>query len=272
MYSLDEHTTTTAGRVIDRLAWLGIENTNKQTYHRTWCIELTSLGLRVIGKLLQQHFVGIAHQVGRIGIVAKIASGKVLDEVANLAVSKDILVGPFLAREHTQHSIEGIRVGQFYLAHGTDYGCAKVFRALAYILPVTAVRYVETMLLRQHRIIHIATALLQCSLHLFVIYIRDALVVENWRDIILEIILAHRTTEYVAGLEQEVVQVLRILHLYLLLCLGSVKETWSIILFLLSHTKIVKCFELVHSFLPAEYSLSCQVFQARVERCSCTIC
>ena len=73
-YSLNEHATTTTSRIIDGFTWFWIKDAYKQTYYRTRSIELTCLCLGVIGKFLQQHLVGITHQIGRVGVVAKIVS------------------------------------------------------------------------------------------------------------------------------------------------------------------------------------------------------
>ena len=73
-YSLNEHATTTTSRIIDCFTWSWIKDAYKQTYYRTRSIELSCLSFGVIGEFLQQHLVGITHQIGRVGVVTKIAS------------------------------------------------------------------------------------------------------------------------------------------------------------------------------------------------------
>ena len=147
--SLDEHTAGAAGRVVDRFAGLRVENANQQLHHRTRGVEFASLGFREIGKLLQQHLVGIAHQVGIVVVVAQAALAHVLYEVAKLLVGEHVLVAPVGRREHTQHTIQGHWVGEFYLAHRTDDGTTDVGSALAHIVPMATFGYHEAMLLGQ---------------------------------------------------------------------------------------------------------------------------
>ena len=121
-YGLDEHTTGTAGRVIDGLAGLRVEDVNEQFDDRSGGVELTRLGLAVIGELLEHDLVGVAHEVVGVVAIAQFEFGHVLDEVADTLVGEDAFVGPFLRGEDRQHAVEGVGVRQFDLPHSADEG------------------------------------------------------------------------------------------------------------------------------------------------------
>ena len=79
----------------------------------------------------------------------------------------------------------------------------------------------KTMLFRQGCILLIATTFFKRSLSFLVIYIRYTLKIEDRCYIIFEVILTHRTTQYVACLKQEVVQILHAFHFKGFLVFGN---------------------------------------------------
>ena len=78
------------------------------------------------------------------------------------------------------------------------------------------------MVFWKYRILHDSTALIQSRLSLFVVHVRDTLVIENRRYIVLEVILTHRPAQNITCLEQKVVQVLYTFQFQLLGCLGAI--------------------------------------------------
>ena len=144
------------------------------------------------------------------------------NKVTYFPIGKILLVCPFLCAEHTEYTIEGIRVSQFYTTHCTNDGRTEILRALSHILPMTAIGDNKTVLLWKRSVFFIATTFLKCIQRFFIIHITDALIIENWRYIILEVVLTHWPTNDIASLKQEVVQVLYPFQLQLLRSLGLV--------------------------------------------------
>ena len=70
---LDEHAARAASGIVDTFAGLGIEDAHQQLHHRPWRVELAGLRLGLIREALEQDFVGIAHQVCGIVLVAELA-------------------------------------------------------------------------------------------------------------------------------------------------------------------------------------------------------
>ena len=73
---------------------------------------------------------------------------------------------------------------------------------------MTTVGYVEAVLLRQGGELLVATAQFEGFFGLLVVHIADALVVEERRDVVLEVVLTYRSTEDVTSLKDEVVKLL----------------------------------------------------------------
>ena len=145
--SLNQHTTRTTSRIIYCFTWLRVENTNQQSDYRTRCIELTCFGFREVCKFLQQHFVGITHQVSSIVAITQTTFTHMLYQVAQFLVAKHILVTPVSSREYTQYAIKSHGVCQLNLAHCSDDGTTNVGSALAHIFPMTTFGYHKAMLL-----------------------------------------------------------------------------------------------------------------------------
>ena len=215
VHRLHEHAARAASGVIYRLAGLGVEDADKQRHDGTGSVELARLGFGEVGKLLEQHLVGVAHEVGVVVLVAQGAGAQMLYKAAQEVVAEHILVAPLGGGEHAQHAVERVGVGQLYLAHGVDDGAAEVLVAVAYVLPVAALGDDETVLLGEEGILHIALLetkqplrLLQGVGSLLVEDVADAFEVEQGGDVFLEGILRDGAAEDVAGLKEIVVEFL----------------------------------------------------------------
>ena len=132
-----------------------------------------------------------------------------LNEVGDSLVREDAFVGPFLRGEDTQHSIKRIRISQLGLVHGTHKGRTDILGTLAHIFPMAVFGDIKAVLLWQSSKLRIATTEEQRLFGLFIIDIIQTLIVEQRRDIILEVVLANRSAEDIAGFHEEVVQLLR---------------------------------------------------------------
>ena len=86
--ALDQHAAGAGGRVADAHPLGGSEQFNDQFDHHPWRVELAALLASVVGKLLDQVFVGPAEEVG-LGhaVVAKRDLGEVLDQAREHGVA-----------------------------------------------------------------------------------------------------------------------------------------------------------------------------------------
>ena len=67
-----QHAACTAGRVVDRLAFLGVEDLDHHPYHTTGSVEFASLvAAGDVGELADEVLVGVAENVGVDGGVAE---------------------------------------------------------------------------------------------------------------------------------------------------------------------------------------------------------
>ena len=68
----DEHAARAACGIVHALPGLRIENAHKQLHNGTGRVEFAGLGLGLVGELLQEDFVRIAHQVGGVVLVPEL--------------------------------------------------------------------------------------------------------------------------------------------------------------------------------------------------------
>ena len=68
---LEQHAARAAGRVVDGLALLRVEDVDHQPHHRARRVELAGLLVGGVGELLDQVFVGLAEDVGLGRLVAE---------------------------------------------------------------------------------------------------------------------------------------------------------------------------------------------------------
>ena len=105
MDGLDEHASRSTSGVIYGLTRLRIKDSYQQRDNRTRGIEFTCLRFTVISESLQEDFIGITHQVGRVVFVPQAPGRKMLYKVTNLAIGEILLIGPFLSRECAENSV-----------------------------------------------------------------------------------------------------------------------------------------------------------------------
>ena len=143
---LQQHAAGAAGRVVDGLALLGIEDVDHQAHDGARRVELARLLVGEVGELLDQVFVGLAEDVRLRGLVAEADAGEVLDQVAEQGIGQPILVGPLGVAED---AVERFGVGLLDAAHGLLERLADVGRDRAHIAPVAALGNLEAVVLRE---------------------------------------------------------------------------------------------------------------------------
>ena len=186
-----------------------IEDAHKQLHDGTGRVEFAGLGLGLVGELLEQDFVCVAHQVGGVVPVAEPAAGEVFDEIAEALVADDGLVREVRRRKGAQHAVERVGVRLFDQAEGLDDRGAEVFAALPDLLPVAALGNHEKVLFGKAGIFDVAAGLLERGGVLLVPDIAEPLVVEQGREIVLEALVTDGPPQIIARLVQEIVEVLR---------------------------------------------------------------
>ena len=131
-------------------------------------VELLSGVSRIVRKLLDEVLVALAELVlGAIGDGERY-SAEVLDEVLEQAVGKSFLVSPGgVAEDTTQLGT----VGRLDGAEGAHDGLTDVFRGLADIAPVGAVRDCEAVILGKGGELRISVRGFQCLGGLLVVNI-----------------------------------------------------------------------------------------------------
>ena len=210
---LYEHSARSACRVIDALPRLWIKYADKQFDYGARRVELARFRLGFVSKLLEEYFIRVTHQVGGVVLVAETTLGEVFDEVAEALVADDGLVREVGRGECAQDAVERVGVRLFDEAQRLDDGGAEVLVASADILPMAPFRDDEKMLFGESGILHVAAGFPKRRLEFLVPSIAQALVVEKRCEIILEALVPDWSTQVVAGLVDEVVEILRALHL-----------------------------------------------------------
>ena len=89
---LQQHAAGAAGRVVDGLALLGVEDVDHQPHDGARGVELAGLLVGGVGELLDQVFVGLAEDVGLRGLVAEADAREVLDQVRSRASDRRSLL------------------------------------------------------------------------------------------------------------------------------------------------------------------------------------
>ena len=120
---LDEHAPGPASRVVDRLAFLGVEDVDHQSHDRTGRVVLACLLVRLVREPLDQVLVCLTEHVWRDGGVRQRLGGEVLDEVGHRAVGQLGLVRP---RRTAEDPVQRVGVGLLDLAHRSDQGLATL--------------------------------------------------------------------------------------------------------------------------------------------------
>ena len=150
----EQHAAGAAGRVVDALARLRIEQLDHHPHDAARRVELARLlPPGDVGELADQVLVGVAQDVGRDRGVAQRHAGQALDEVLEELVAECLAVAPVGRAEDPGQRV-GIRT--FYGAHRTRQRGADVRRRLADVAPAAAVRQREAVQFRKELQIDIA--------------------------------------------------------------------------------------------------------------------
>lgn len=139
----EQHAARAAGGVVNRLAFLRVENVDHQAHHAARGIELSRLLVGRVGKLLDEVLVRIAEHVGRGACVAKRQRREVLDEILEQLVGQAILVRPLRVAED---AAEVLLVGGLDAAHGVGEGGADILRRCTHDRPVHLLGNLEAVL------------------------------------------------------------------------------------------------------------------------------
>jgi hypothetical protein len=89
----DQHAAGAAGGVVDALAGLGLEHLHHQMHHGAVGVELLGRVAAVVGKFLDQVFVGVA-QLSSGTLASERLAGEMLQQVLERGVRQALLVGP----------------------------------------------------------------------------------------------------------------------------------------------------------------------------------
>ena len=122
---LDEHAAGAAGRVVDGLALLRVEDVDQEADHRARGVVLAGLLVRLVGEPLDEVLVRVAEHVRRTVRVGQRLGREVLDQVGQLAVGQLVLVGPVGVAED---AVERLRVGLLDLAERGLQGACRYSR------------------------------------------------------------------------------------------------------------------------------------------------
>ena len=139
----EQHAARAAGRVVDALAGLRVEQFHHHADDAAGRVELAGLlALGDVGELADQVLVGVAEDVRADGLVAERHFGEALDEILQDLVGEHLAVAPVGSAEH---AIERVRVRALDLTHGVRERGADVGRRFADVAPVAALRDVEAV-------------------------------------------------------------------------------------------------------------------------------
>ena len=132
----EQHAARAAGRVVDALALLGVEDVDHHPHDAARRVELARLlALGDVGELADQVLVGVAEDVGVDRRVAERDLREPFDEVLQDLVGEHLAVAPVGGAEDP---VERVGVGALDLAHGVGKSGADVGRRLADVVPVAA--------------------------------------------------------------------------------------------------------------------------------------
>ena len=136
-----QHATGTAGGVVDRLTFLGVEDLDHHPHHAARGVELASLvATGDVGELAHEVLVGVAQDIGVDGVVAELDRREAFDHVLDQLVGELLLVAPVTGAEDAGQSVG---VDPLDLLHGVLEGGSDVLGGGANVAPVATVGNVE---------------------------------------------------------------------------------------------------------------------------------
>lgn len=149
MNSFNEHSTSSAGRVINSFTRLWIHQHNKQLYNRTRCIEFTSIFLRKVRKFFNEEFVSISHYISRVIIVSYFYFRKMLYKIFKSGIIKLCFISPVSIIKTTEYSRKRIRIILLNAGHGINNRFTNIFRLFSNIIPMASFWNYKTMIFRK---------------------------------------------------------------------------------------------------------------------------
>jgi hypothetical protein len=199
MQRLEEHATGPAGRVINGFPGLGRKDANHQRDHGARGIEFTGLLVGQVGKFPDQVFIGLAENVRLAVLITQVERREVFDQVLEQRVRKAILVCPLSVAED---AVQGVRVGLLNAAHGLLERMADIGAPRPNIVPVAALRNLESVIFGELGKFHVAVGLLHGHNIFLVIGIGEPLEEQQRKDVGLEIGRVDRATEDIGRLPE----------------------------------------------------------------------
>ena len=180
----EQHAARAAGRVVDALALLRVEDVDHHPHDAARGVELAGLlALGDVGELADQVLVGVAEDVGADRRVAERDLREPFDEVLQELVGEHLAVAPVGGAED---AVERVGVGALDLAHGVRERRADVGRGLPDVAPVAALGHVEAVNLGEVDRVNVAEEL--CGLRrLLVPDVADPLEEEQRQDVRLPV-------------------------------------------------------------------------------------
>ena len=180
----EQHAAGAAGRVVDALALLRIEQLDHHPHDAPRRVELTRLlAPRDVGELADQVLVGVAQNVGLDRLVAQRHAGEALDEVPEQLVAEHLAVAPVGRAEDPR---QGLGIGALDRSHRPRQHRADVARRLADLPPMAGVRQRKAVQLWKDAQVDVAEFFLRlCSF--LVPDVADPLEEQQWEDVALPV-------------------------------------------------------------------------------------
>ncbi len=197
----EQHPAGTAGRVVDALALLRVEDVDHHPHDASGCVELARLlALGDVGEPADQVLVGVPEDVGANCRVPERDLREPFDEVLQNLVGEHLAVPPVGGAEDP---VERVGVGALDLPHGVRESGSDVRRRLAHVLPVAALRDDEAVDFGEVDRVDVAEEL--CGLRrLLVPDVADPLEEQQRQDVRLPVRPVHSATAQDLGAVPEV--------------------------------------------------------------------
>ena len=168
---LDEHSSSSACRIINRITWLGIQQHNHQSYNCSRRVEFSSILLGQIGKLLNKVFVCVSHYIRRVILIADCDFRHMLQKILEPIIIEDVFISPICIIKTGEQASQCFRICTLYTGHGFHDCFANVCRGISDIIPMATIRNHKAVIFRETCVFLIATGSSKCSRIFFVMNI-----------------------------------------------------------------------------------------------------
>lgn len=168
----NQHSGTSACRVIYRLSGLRFQNLSHQMYDRAVSIELLRGMAAIISELFNQVFVPLTELIFWAVSDRKRFTAEMLYQIFQKGIGKTIFIRPCTVAEN---AVELVDVSLFYGMKGIDYGKSDIFRNFSNVFPMVAFRHDESMKFFLVEIINVVTVLFYGCFCFLIIYIANSL-------------------------------------------------------------------------------------------------